>query len=417
MEFKVKIIYEFEVSKKVLSAIDNVFENFSTFCDFHKVNIPAGEIHVSNNPNSDCLFLSKKFIQLIESNELRHSAWFHDKPVLVDDGRNDYIGTCFYMINCLQEWGEPNTDSMGRFQFRDSYQSKFECVEENLVGSYFKIIANDLGIASTFDSPSKYFLTHDIDLLYEGWKQNVKHELLRGKWISAIRILWEFYSGKNDWKNIETILELESNHNLESTFFWLVNDGKTAYPNVKNADYFLDDPYVKSMMEKIELSAHAKNGLHKSISNDSFMEELNKFPLAAKPKINRYHYLNYHPKKEFKKLSDSAITYDCSMGFSERIGFRNSYGLPFKPYDLEHDCSFNFTEIPLLVMDATLYHHLNYNGEKAEYTINQFMEKNKTGCILSFLFHNNFYTGPKYAGYRKTIETILPKLTKSYTLI
>ena len=58
-------------------------------------------------------------------------------------------------------------------------------------------------------------------------------------------------------------------------------------------------------------------------------------------------------------------------------------------------------------MDATFRNYMKIPVEETADTIIQFIEANKTGCILSILLHNTFFTNGKYEGYAEQYIKIL----------
>jgi hypothetical protein len=105
------------------------------------------------------------------------------------------------------------------------------------------------------------------------------------------------------------------------------------------------------------------------------------------------------------------LLYDSSLGFAEHEGFRNSYCLPFKLYNFVEDNAFNVWQIPLAVMDNTLFDYRKLNYDQAHATIIALLnEVEKFGGVFSLLWHNNYLDDLDMPGirrfYRNFIETI-----------
>ncbi|MBK6668110.1 MAG: hypothetical protein IPG48_18750 [Saprospiraceae bacterium] len=122
----------------------------------------------------------------------------------------------------------------------------------------------------------------------------------------------------------------------------------------------------------------------------TFSEEMSKFP--SEVAHNRYHFLKFETHKAWKEIESAGLKTDGSLGFAEHIGFRNSYGLPFVPYDMENDRPYTFLEIPLHVMDGTLTQYMGLESEEAFIRIKKFLKQNEHNSILSILWHNNEFT-------------------------
>jgi hypothetical protein len=151
--------------------------------------------------------------------------------------------------------------------------------------------------------------------------------------------------------------------------------------------------------------AGSENGLHKSISAETFKQEIAKF--GATPLGNRYHYLKYNLPEGFESLEGTGLKLDASLGFAEEIGFRNSYGLPYNPYNFKTREPFNFVEAPLHVMDRTYFQYKKLSPADAWLDLLDFFERNRENCVLSILWHNNFFSNYKFKGYMELYKKIL----------
>ncbi|MCB9227351.1 MAG: hypothetical protein H6578_09325, partial [Chitinophagales bacterium] len=160
--------------------------------------------------------------------------------------------------------------------------------------------------------------------------------------------------------------------------------------------------------DKINKSKYHNIGLHKSISSNTINEELTKL-LANKL---RFHYLKFNVKEDFEKIEASKIQEDYSLGFSTVLGFRNSYGLPFKPYHPVLEKQYSFTVFPLNVMDSSLYYYLHIsNNEDMILVAINFIKNNAESCVLSILWHNNFYDEKTY---QKLLDFVNEQQFESY---
>jgi hypothetical protein len=146
------------------------------------------------------------------------------------------------------------------------------------------------------------------------------------------------------------------------------------------------------------------SGLHKACSESSINEEL---CLADLEPYNRYHFLNFLSHTSWKDISDSKLEFDCSLGFAERYGFRNSYGKAFQPFDCDNNVPFDFVEAPLHFMDTTFNKYMKIPTSDISKIIIDFFEKNSTNCDFSLLWHNTYFTNYKYNSYLPQYKNIL----------
>ncbi|MBK9744214.1 MAG: hypothetical protein IPO94_15250 [Saprospiraceae bacterium] len=196
----------------------------------------------------------------------------------------------------------------------------------------------------------------------------------------------DFALGKPFYNNIDQIIELDKKYGFTSIFYWLPMRGKDAN-GIMNADYGIAK--LVKMCAKTDANG-CVNGIHKSSFPTTFSEEMSKFP--SEVAHNRYHFLKFETHKAWKEIVSAGLKTDGSLGFAEHIGFRNSYGLPFVPYDMENDRPYTFLEIPLHVMDGTLTQYMGLESEEAFIRIKKFLKQNEHNSILSILWHNNEFT-------------------------
>jgi len=160
----------------------------------------------------------------------------------------------------------------------------------------------------------------------------------------------------------------------------------------------------QKLLDLVEQSG-LTSGLHKSCSEMSINQELKKGSFQTN--YNRYHFLNFLPHKDWKKISESKLELDCSLGFAEHFGFRNSYGKAFQPFDIDKDEPYNFIEAPLNFMDGTFRKYMKIPTNAIANIIINFYEKNPTNCDFSLLWHNTYFSNYKYNSFLGEYKKIL----------
>lgn len=320
----------------------------------------------------------------------------------LDNGHPDYFSTAFYMLSSQQEVQEKESDALGRFKYSDSYQFKFKNAKDNIVQYCFDKIGELLGLHSNHFK-SSFFLSHDIDTVNGAIIEDGFNVIKRGRIDLFIKFLFNIATGKPDWLNIDKILKIESEYDCKSTFFWLVNQG-IINEREKNADYDFKSTKISKHFEAVHNTGF-ENGIHKSISSDTFQQEIEKY--GTLPLANRYHYLKFRLPEGFEQIEQARLKMDASLGFAEEIGFRSSYGLPYNPFNFKTRSAFNFIETPLNIMDRTFFQYKRYTVADAEKDIFDFFEKNKYNAVISVLWHNNFFTNYKFKGYLNLYKKIL----------
>jgi hypothetical protein len=306
------------------------------------------------------------------------------------------------MLSCSQEHRDTDPDELGRFKYINSYQARLGIARKNQVQHCFDHIASQLGIASP-NKPTRFFLSHDIDTVQGAIIEDGFNVIKKGRVDLFFKMLVNVAMGRPDWLNMDQIMKLESEYDCKSTFFWIMNKGKVN-AREKNADYVFHSKTIQRHFVATEKQGF-DNGLHKSISRQSFQEEIGSY---AKPVIaNRYHYLKFHLPGGFDVIEDAGLRIDASLGFAETIGFRNNYGLPYNPFNLKENRAYKFVEVPLHIMDRTYFQYLKLSPADAWKDLENFFEANKTNCVLSVLWHNNFFSNYKFKGYLDLYKKIL----------
>lgn len=349
---------------------------------------------------------------LLNKRIFSHDAYFNSGPYILFQNSNkpDWLATAFYMINSFQEYNiEPQNDFLdkyGRFRYDKSYQSKFDCIEKNIVQECFDSFAKENIIFSELtkvNRKTKVFISHDIDTINGSFLQDGLWAVKRGRLDIILKLIMNEVLLNPDWKNMDKITKLHSEHDLKSTFFWLATK-KVGENRIKNADYSVEK--YRKLIEK-----SASHGLHKSCYNFSFGEELEMLPFDTK--LNRYHFLKFTLPNSWDDIQKSALKLDSSLGFAERYGFRNSYGLPFRPYNISTRTSYDFIEVPLNIMDGAIHRYMKIPLKETGSSIIDFFEKNKTNSIISLLWHNTYFTNYKYSGYLQEYKKVLFYLNQS----
>jgi len=343
--------------------------------------------------------------QLLKQYQYDHTFHLSNSPyILFKNGKKDYLATAFYLINSFQEYStisdSEKTDQYGRFRYEKSLQHRFDCVEQNLVQDCFDQFCEEVPILKQFAKVSKQtkvFLSHDIDTIYGSFMQDGLWALKKGRIDIILKLILNEMIRKPEWRNMDQIMKIHSENDLKSCFFWLAT--KLIGENkVQNADYDLQkDPSLTTIT--------SINGLHKSCYSTTLDEELDLLPFDTT--YNRYHFLKFSLPQAWADLEKSRINFDASLGFAERFGFRNNYGLPFSPFNIQTNNSHSFVEVPLNIMDGSFQRYLRKTTDQTANTIISFIEKNKSNAILSILWHNTFFTSYKYKGYLEEYKKLI----------
>jgi len=296
----------------------------------------------------------------------------------------DPLASAFSILHCLSEQNLSDAvlDKYGRLTYENSLYKAFHSSYEDLVSPLFRIFLKDYCHIENIRSmaPRSVILTHDIDFLTSGFKQEFKFFLKNPSWSLGKALFKHLFGSKKIWNNISEIISLERTFGVKSTFYLLPNEGFVK--NIRQADYGPD--ILKSTAESI-LTDEMEVGLHKSSSDHSYLDEAAKFK-RSEPFTNRNHFLKYTYPKSWKEMAVEGVEVDTGLGWSDAPGLRNGYPFPFipfvKPYGIQ--------VVPLVLMD-TSFDNFNQNSDIVE-SFKKMIDQWNNGYTVSVLFHNNYLT-------------------------
>ena len=325
----------------------------------------------------------------------------------------DLLSSIFYFLSGWQEKHSNKKDHFGRFPYCESIQFQYEFIKIPIVDFYFQIIKNGieelLNKKIDYRNPYTLFISHDIDEINTGWKEELKDSIIKVQPRKALTALLQGLTNNDPRQNISKILQLEKKANIKSTFFFLSSSLKsTAIPN---ADYNIKHPYIQTAFEEITLY-NCEIGLHyPSVINKTNKIDIQHFCsiFPSNTVGNRHHYLAL-TQEDVKIFDNTSIKYDSSLGFAEQIGFRHGTSHPFYLYDFDNHTNYSTLEIPLIAMDRTLESY-NYMRKTPESSIKELINLSKTvqkvNGVFSLLWHNTFLFSNKYKNWHKTFESFI----------
>ncbi|HEX8429349.1 DUF7033 domain-containing protein [Hymenobacter sp.] len=327
----------------------------------------------------------------------------------------DLIAAAFYLLSGWQEYFSNERDQHGRFPYAASVQQRYGFVAVPVVNYYFDVLKTAIEHVTSHlvhprrwanDAPFATFVTHDIDELRSAWKAPAKAALRSGNLLKFSQHIWQHFTQPDAWDNLELVQQTVAGYGAKSTFFFLPEHQKAAN-GTPNADYNIRQewPKLTAAVGDSEIGLHASLGTARHggqlKQEEHWLQHLRD---GVKAYGIRFHYLQWEPRITPTLLDVLLYEYDSTLGFAEHFGFRNSYCLPFHPFDFTQGRVCDFLEIPLNVMDATL-HHPNYlqlaSNEILPALRPMFQEIERFGGVCTLLWHNDHFdpanetTGPR----------------------
>lgn len=298
-------------------------------------------------------------------------------------------------------------DKHGRFLYKFSNNKEVfvPVVSEYLVNKGFKVEWPD-------NHKFAACLTHDVDNIFPSWKYILftvtKFAFKLKLRDSLIRLIGKIKkdNSKNPYWNFKKILELEEKYGATSSFYF-----KTASKDLVGWTYdveILKDElgYILDMGGEVGLHGgyYSYNNSEKLKEEKNYLEKI----LGRRIVGIRMHYLRFNVPLTWRLLADLDFEYDTTFGFPDMPGFRNGMCHPFRPYDLDKGNSIDILEIPLTIMDNTLF---KMNPQEAWMIIKKLIENTeKNRGVMTILWHNTTFDEIFWGEWSKLYEKILQLL-------
>ncbi|MGD9780915.1 MAG: polysaccharide deacetylase family protein [Kiritimatiellia bacterium] len=265
--------------------------------------------------------------------------------------------------------------------------------------------------------PFALFLSHDVDQIHDrelfhflATANHVRRMLTQGEKGSvplALRRLGRIlFAPKPAEKDFRTLLEIEARHGFRSTFFVLHD----PYWSRNGPRYRLQCPELRRIADLIR-AAGGEIGVHGGYLRFNQADRYRESRKALRDALGvdaagiRNHYLRFSGAETWAAQETAGFSYDATFGFADRLGPREGRMLPFVPEGR------NILELPLTVMDVTLFRHLGLAGEEALETAWQAIEPIvQAGGLVSLLWHNNYFNDWEYRDWQRTYERLLERL-------
>jgi len=326
--------------------------------------------------------------------------------------RKDIIASGFYFLTCWHEYIlSTYGQSRGRVDYKQSLQYRWDFTETPVVDVYCQML---LYIMATYCpefirdvnwAEKKRFalsLSHDIDY-WNYWDGSAKLDafvynlktFINRPFNATYKIIGHLLHKNliySPWKTMRSLVRRETERGVSSTWFLLAKDDFED----KRQNYISD---LKARVQINDLLAQRDVGLHgspESAFNPAVLhEELERLrELGFNPTGYRTHYLHFAYQKRFSILEAEGIKYDSTLGYWENIGFRAGISFPFFPYNIAENRPFRVLEIPLIVMDTSLYSHkaMGLSYIAARRSMRRLINvASKYQSHLSLLWHNTSF--------------------------
>jgi hypothetical protein len=305
----------------------------------------------------------------------------------------------------------------GRYAHTNSIAFKHNFLHLPLINLWLVEIEKYFAPFTIHHSLFIYIPTYDIDIAYS----YLHHNPIR----NAIRFFRDFlksnfdtvaerlqvYTGKQkdpfdiyDWLSF-----IHQQYQLKPVYFFLLAANRKGYD--KNLSH-----KTKAMQQLLQQHAQRYTvGIHPSwqsgdddvLLKDEIITLQNIIQQTVK--YSRQHYIRMSLPKTYQKLIEQGIEAEYSMGYGSINGFRASYTLPFKWYDLQKELQTNLTIHPFCYMEANSFFEQKLTIDEAAAELQSYYNivKKVNGHFIT-IFHNHFLTEQKqWIAWRNMYENFL----------
>jgi len=266
-------------------------------------------------------------------------------------------------------------------------------------------------------------VTHDVDFLHKyhsgmALRLSASLGLHYKQWKAAAQTFIEFskvrsglQSDPYEFQVIERLHRIESEYQCKAAYYFLVRGDSPA--EVGAVD--LQTPAARHVIDFLENEGH-EIGLHPSTSasmdEQKFAQQLHELQTVCREPIlgGRQHYLYFTVPATWRLWENYGLCYDTTLGYPEQPGFRCGTCFPFRPFDLLARCVMDLWELPLIMMDKTLYdrHYMGLRPEQAWLSIKGLLDKTRAvGGVFTLLWHPTLVDEISFPGWTAIFRRVL----------
>ncbi|MDP4263658.1 MAG: polysaccharide deacetylase family protein [Bacteroidota bacterium] len=333
----------------------------------------------------------------------------------------DIFAASFYLLSRYEEYLPHTKDMYGRYAYENSLACKEGFLHLPLVNIWLRdfetLLKQKFPGLTTHRPPLTFLPTYDIDIAWsykhKGWQRNLGglfRSLVKGEW-SLIKERISVLRGKQKdpfdafgWMN-----HLHEQYKVKPYYFFLIPEKRGRYD--KNIP-----PSCKAMQELIrDHVIRYPVGIHPSWkSGDDVLllkkeiETLSTFT-GSSVVSSRQHYVRFNLPDGYRRLIDTGIQFDFSMGYGSINGFRASVASPFYWYDLEKERQTGLMVFSFCQMDANSFYEQKLTAGQTLEEMRRYYNivKSVNGYFI-MLWHNSFLgTDRLYAGWRDIYEQFI----------
>ncbi len=252
-------------------------------------------------------------------------------------------------------------------------------------------------------------LTHDVDLLRKRRLGTLARAALRRDGQAGAAVRQATLAPNPRRTSLERMVKAERAHGVGATYFF-----KTAARGPWDVPYSTRSPWLRRFVaglarDRFEVGLHPSYFGHDHLGHLIEERDLLTMLTGAPPASVRQHFLRFEAMTP--RLHEVAgFRLDSTLGFARQPGFRRGTCFPFPLFDVQANAPLDVWELPLTVMDTTLFAHQGLSPDEAERSIlDLFAACHRVGGVCVLLWHNTIYDEVDYPGQASVFERTLDR--------
>ena len=306
----------------------------------------------------------------------------------------DWVSSAFYWLSGWGEGGAARVDRHGRAPFEDSLQHALGIAHVPVVDAYAAALGSRLAAAGWPPRPrlfsgNTWMLcpTHDVDARRKWTPKSLWRLALRPAEAAGVVRHGDPYR-----RGLERLVAEENRRGVGATYYF---KGGAGAP--EDHAYRLSHPDFRAVFGEPRFEVGLHPSYHAFDQQAVLEAERARLARAARRPVEaiRMHYLRFRPAHTPALLDALGFTTDSTLGWPAREGWRRGTCRPFRLFDESADRATEVWEMPLALMDATLFGYRALDADAAWHATRALLDAARHyGGACVALWHNNAWDGP-----------------------
>ncbi len=339
----------------------------------------------------------------------------------------DIFAAIFFLLTRYEEYLPHRYDTYGRYAHENSLAYNEEFLHVPLIHIWLeefrKLIASRDTEFNTVKTQFQFVPTYDIDIAWsyknKGFKRTaggLLQAFVKGKWKVMTNRIQVLNDKKTDpFDCYEWLNNLHQRYQLHPIFFFLMADKAARFD--KNIS--IRNPQFQHLVK--DIAKHYSVGLHPSWQSGDVHYLVRKEKQLLETlshhhiKSSRQHYIRFTLPATYRRLLETGITNDYSMGYGSINGFRASIARSFVWYDLLAEQATSLRIHPFCFMDANSYYEQQYTPDQAlEELMHYYVAIKAVNGTMCTIWHNSFLgISKEFEGWRQVYEQFVAAVLTS----